>query len=741
MTSQTTNAPFLRRSLALATILTILAASTCAVTSAFAQGVHSPYSAMSGETLGVEYGEDSERYFGPSDFVLDAEGEYFYVVGLDSRALVRLRVDGSAPGERIALEFKPVKLAFLHGETALAIVGGDDQGKLAIVEIADKTEDGRKIKPMRVADVVAAGHSPTDVVTRATENASFIYVCNCFAGLITEFDAETLEVTRTWEAGREPFAMEITPQQDKLVIANRITDMVANHNFTHANVRIIELESGELSVVELYNEHNLLHDVAISADGRYAFISAVQCSFTSITSQVSGGWISENCVLCVDTEAKKLVEIYFLDDPALGSGNPWGVAISDDEERLIVSIAGTDEIIYLPLKRLIQKINDRPEWARPGYGAYSYSSFTDGEVQLPFRLRVKFGFKGLRQIVTRGDDVYVLAAYDDVICKATLKLDPPYSYFPNSYVRLEKPPVTQEAAREAGVLDQEANGAPIVVEEPLVDREDEASAALFQSVADNEALTAPLKFVPLTTSEPLRGVQIERAFARLAPKPLLTMRRRGEILFHDATACFEHWLSCVTCHPDARADGFNWDLLNDGTGNLKNTKSMLLTHETPPSMITGIRADGEEAVRAGFVHILFTTYKEDNARCVDEYLKALKPMPSPYLVDGELSESAQRGKEIFNREEVGCARCHPESNYFTDQKLHRVGSQDPNDFFDAFDTPTLIEVWRTAPYLNTGAYTTIRELLEEGKHGVRKGEFDALSKQEQDDLIEYVLSL
>ena len=89
MTSQTTNAPFLRRSLALATILTILAASTCAVTSAFAQGVHSPYSAMSGETLGVEYGEDSERYFGPSDFVLDAEGEYFYVVGLDSRALVR----------------------------------------------------------------------------------------------------------------------------------------------------------------------------------------------------------------------------------------------------------------------------------------------------------------------------------------------------------------------------------------------------------------------------------------------------------------------------------------------------------------------------------------------------------------------------------------------------------------------------------------------------------------------------
>ena len=35
--------------------------------------------------------------------------------------------------------------------------------------------------------------------------------------------------------------------------------------------------------------------------------------------------------------------------------------------------------------------------------------------------------------------------------------------------------------------------------------------------------------------------------------------RRGEILFHDASDCFERWQSCASCHPDARADGLNWD--------------------------------------------------------------------------------------------------------------------------------------------------------------------------------------
>ena len=47
---------------------------------AFGQGTASIYSSMSGSTLDEEFGEDSEHYFDPSDFALDAAGEYFYVV-------------------------------------------------------------------------------------------------------------------------------------------------------------------------------------------------------------------------------------------------------------------------------------------------------------------------------------------------------------------------------------------------------------------------------------------------------------------------------------------------------------------------------------------------------------------------------------------------------------------------------------------------------------------------------------
>ncbi|HEY5914869.1 MAG TPA: YncE family protein [Verrucomicrobiae bacterium] len=71
----------------------------------------------------------------------------------------------------------------------------------------------------------------------------------------------------------------------------------------------------------------------------------------------------------------------------------------------------------------------------------------------------------------------------------------------------------------------------------------------------------------------------------LGPKPAMSPARQGEFFFNDAGICFQGWQSCATCHPGGgRVDGLNWDLLNDGIGNPKNTRSLLLAHKTPPAM-------------------------------------------------------------------------------------------------------------------------------------------------------------
>lgn len=226
----------------------------------------------------------------------------------------------------------------------------------------------------------------------------------------------------------------------------------------------------------------------------------------------------------------------------------------------------------------------------------------------------------------------------------------------------------------------------------------------------------------------------------LGPEPKMTVQRRGELLFNDATICFQHWQSCASCHPDARVDALNWDLMNDGLGNPKNNKSMLYAHKTPPSMWAGVRESGEAGVRSGITHILFAVRPEEEACAIDEYLKALEPVPSPHLVGGQLSARAQRGKLLFFDKKLACYKCHPEP-YYTDLHMHDVGSEGPYDRRSTFDTPSLNECWRTAPYLHDGRYLTIKELLTKGKHVDHDGHLSKLTPEQIDDLVEFVLSL
>ena len=224
----------------------------------------------------------------------------------------------------------------------------------------------------------------------------------------------------------------------------------------------------------------------------------------------------------------------------------------------------------------------------------------------------------------------------------------------------------------------------------------------------------------------------------LAGETSVDLVRRGEMLFHDARLCFQSWQSCSSCHPDGRADALNWDLLNDGYGNPKNTKSLLLAHETPPAMILGIRGSAEEAVRAGVRHILFAVRPEADQVAIDAYLKSMKPVPSPYLVDGELSPAAQRGRAVFQK--AKCDACH-HGPFFTDLELYDMGMGRGQDKARHMDTPTLIEAWRTAPYLHDGRAADMRSVLVEHNAQDPHGHTSALSEEELDDLLAYLLSL
>lgn len=66
-----------------------------------------------------------------------------------------------------------------------------------------------------------------------------------------------------------------------------------------------------------------------------------------------------------------------------------------------------------------------------------------------------------------------------------------------------------------------------------------------------------------------------------------------------------------------------------------------------------------------------------------------------------------------------------------------LGPRDTGIYDGTWDTPTLLEGWRTAPYLHDGRCATMRDVFTQEQHG----DVDGLSEEQIKDLVEFLLSL
>ena len=106
-----------------------------------------------------------------------------------------------------------------------------------------------------------------------------------------------------------------------------------------------------------------------------------------------------------------------------------------------------------------------------------------------------------------------------------------------------------------------------------------------------------------------------------------------------------------------------------------------------------------------------------------------------------LSMAAERGRKLFEDPVAGCATCHP-APLFTDLKRHAVGTErNPKPPEQRFDSPTLIECWRTAPYLHDGSAVTLHEVLTSKNAEDRHGKTSHLSPEVVEELVIYIGSI
>jgi YVTN family beta-propeller protein len=246
---------------------------------------------------------------------------------------------------------------------------------------------------------------------------------------------------------------------------------------------------------------------------------------------------------------------------------------------------------------------------------------------------------------------------------------------------------------------------------------------------------------------------------------------RGKVLFNTALSPMSgrRWVACSSCHPDGHHDFRVWQ---NPEGKRKTTALFGVAH-THPLHYSGDRdevQDFEYTIRSqlmqgsgllqgkikskvGFNKIELEETTGGRSKDLDAlaiYTNSFDFPLSPHIpAPRKLSPEAERGKAVFLRKDVGCATCHS-GPYYTDSslekpyKLHDVGTggDDPTEKMGpAYDTPTLLGVYRTPPYLHHGKAKTLREVLTTCNAGDRHGKTSHLAAAEIDALVAFLKAL
>lgn len=598
---------------------------------------------LAGLTAGAK---TDENYLSPLALAAGGEGKTLYIAAATAKRVVVFDLEGAGVTQAISLRDPPSGLALSPDGRRLYVTGASPEGRVHVVDL----DRGKVIRRIHV------GHTPVAPVV--SPDGKTLYVCNKFNNDVSVIPTDSKKEVARIPVSRQPSAAAITPDGKHLVVANLLPAGRADQDYTASVVSIID--TGDRKVVaeiQLPNGSTSLRGVAISPDGRYAYVTHILARYQLPTTQLERGWMNTNALTIIDVAKRERLNTVLLDDVDLGAANPWGVACTDDGKYVCVAHAGTHEVSVIDRAALHEKLDKVAAGEKvSGVSTSAENVPNDLAFMVDLRRRLRLAGNGPRGLCVVGSKVYAAEYFTDSL----------------------------------GVADTN----PDVRHKP-------------------------------------------RSLA-LGPAKSPTIVRKGERYFNDAEFCFQKWQSCASCHPDVRNDGLNWDLLNDGLGNPKNTKSLVLAHRTPPTMITGARDTAEAAVRAGLRHIQFSVRPEEDCVAIDEYLKSLEPVSSPHLSNGHLSWSAWRGKRVFKK--AGCARCHPAPLY-TNMKQYSVGTGKDRDRNRPFDTPTLREAWRTGPYLYDGRATTVEEVLTRFNENDQHGATSQLTEKQLRDLIEFVLSL
>ena len=552
----------------------------------------------------------------------------------------------------------------------------------------------------KVISEVPVMRLPHGVFLSPDESRAFI--SNRGSDTVSEIDTQTLRVVRTIDVGDEPHDLGTNSEGTILYVAN-----TGSHD-----ISVVDLEKGR--EIKRLSGGRGTWGLDISPDNSRIYVTNNLSHFVPFRTT------SQSEVSVIDTSDHTIKNRIMVKDANLIQG----IDFAPDGEFAMVTLLRTKNLV--PIVRVVQG------WMiTNGFGIL----WKDGTVDQLLIDGVDDHFADPTDVVITPDSRYAFVSGGGVNEVAVLDINKIKAVLKNSDPEKRK----ELLPNHLGISEE------YVVKRIAVGHGPRglAVSADGRSVYVADALSDAVSVIDTHTLERTHVID-------LGGPDVITQVRKGERIFHSANVTWGRQYSCHSCHPDGGIDGLAYDIAPDGLGvNPVDNRTLRGILDTAPFKWTGKNPSLKRQCgpRLAVFFTRIDPFTPEQAQHLESYICTIPRNPNRYLNTEEMTDTQKRGKAMFFRTRTNegkeiplkdrCDTCHP-GPYFTNRKPAEVGTQFPMDTHGRFDVPHLNNIYETAPYLHDGSANTLEEIWTLFNPDDRHGVTNDMTKDQLNDLIEYL---
>jgi YVTN family beta-propeller protein len=616
------------------------------------------------------------------------------LVALLASVLLVSRINAAPPRARPSASnlpnyLTPVELKISRDGSRLYVVCEDDDSLLAV--------DART---RRVVAKATTGRKPKDVAI--SPDGKTLYVSNEWSDTVTEIDANSFAVRRTLRTGWGPVGLTTDRRGEVLYVANSIGN----------DVSLVDLARGvEIKRLAAWRSP---HQVALSRDGRRVYVSNLLGHIGPPDQPPDSELVAidtQRQVVAERIPVPGVIELRHIAEAPASAGAYLIVPFMRPKNLgPLIQVSGgwiiTHGMAIIRPDAKLQARTPRPEVT---------------EVLLD---DVDFYYAGTNGVAFTPDGRYALVTSSEAAVVSiidTIKLQ--------RFLR----------RAHAGDLPNRLDAAHEFVVRRLPTGSDPTAVVVS---SDGHFAYVANRLDDSITVVDISKLEVKPKIDLGGPKQGSALRR-GEQLFHDAHFCFQAQFACATCHPDNHVDGLAWNLETPQLGRDRVLNRTLRgIADTGPFKWNGHNPDLETQCGPRTAKFLFRSegFNHDQLEDLVAYIKSIPLPPNRHLAaDGELTTAQERGKVVFLKK--SCDTCHPPETHYTARISADVGTAAKYDTAGLFDIPQLDRVYERSPYLHSGEALSLEEIWTKYNASDKHGVTSDMTKEQLNDLIEYLKTL